>query len=276
MFGSVLKPKVAVGEVSFSGPDANGLVVWTFKNTGNNTGSWILQRGASEGGQQFEDYVFGQAFNVMYLYNESLFGTSLLIGSPTPLVDNGAPNNVAPMAIVDAPTGRSICFIFTLAPGQVWFMEEGGFTNGITPSNPRLIRVTVKDTPTLTHCDTYQSSQCQGYNQQVGTNYPCPPNPWQISSIEMQTDVAIPILTQDTITDGPCGSGSSGGSGGASECIAQIEAGLESGDLQEIMSGFECLIMSGVLFTQEDAVRVASMKSLDDIRSLVADIKKRL
>ncbi len=275
MFGSILKPKVAVGEVSFSGPDANGLVVWTFKNTGNNTGSWILQRGASEAGQQFEDYVFGQAFNVMYLYNESLFGTSLLIGSPTPLVDNGASNNVAPMAIVDAPSGRSICFIFTLAPGQVWSMEEGGFTNGITPSNPQLIPVTEKQISTLTHCDTYQPSQCQGYNQQVGTNYPCPPNPWQIMSMEMQTDVAIPILTQDTITEGSCSSGGSGGSGG-SDCIAQIDAGLESGNLQEILTGFECLIMSGFQVTQEDLSKVMSASSLDDIRGLVADIKKRL
>ena len=275
MYGNLLKPKIAVGEVSFSGPDANGIVVWTLKNTGNQTGSWILQRGASLGGQQFEDYVFGQAFNVMYLYNYNLFGTSLLIGTPSPLTDNGTSNNVPPMAVVDAPTGKSICFIFTLAPGQVWSMEEGGFTNGITPSNPQLIPVTEKQISSLTHCDTYQPSQCQGYNQQVGTNYPCPPNPWQIMSIEMLTDVAIPILTQDTITEGSCSSGGSGGSGG-SDCIAQIEAGLEAGNLQEILTGFECLIMSGVLVTQEDLSKVMMASSLDDIRSLVTDIKKRL
>ena len=84
-FGEILSKRVQSATVSFSGPDSNGIVVWTFKNTGNTTGSWLLQRGASLAGQQFEDYVFGQAFNVIYLYNGSLFGTELLTAPPTPL-----------------------------------------------------------------------------------------------------------------------------------------------------------------------------------------------
>ena len=250
-FGGLLRPRVAQGEVSFTGPDSNGVVVWTFKNTGTQAGSWLLQRGASLGGQQFEDYVFGQAFNVVYLYNPSAFGTSLLQAPPTPLVDEGYANNSPPMAVVDAPSGRSICFIFTLAPGQSWSMEEGGFSNGVVPSNPVLIPVTVEDGTARTFCDAWNSEQCQGFNQQAGTSLPCPPNPWQISSILMQTSVSIPIIIQDTIADGPCATPTPGppNPGSCTQYLDQLAADAEAGDLEAAVSDFEdfltCLVSSG-------------------------------
>lgn len=244
-FGGLLKPHVAQGEVSFSPPDAQGIVVWSFKNTGNTVGSWLLQRGASMAGQQFEDYIFGQVFNICYLYNGSLFGTSLLTAPPQPLVDNGTTNNSPPMALVDAPSGKSICFIFTLAPGQTWSMEEGGFSNGITPSNAQLIPVTVENGTAQQYCDAWNSEQCQGFNQQTGNNLPCPPNPWTISTILMQTTDSIPILIQDTFTDGACSS--SGGGGGGQSCLQQIEQGIASGNASEIIAGIECLLSTGAV-----------------------------
>lgn len=245
-FGDIIRPRAAQGEVSFTGPDADGVVVWTFKNTGNQTGSWILQRGASLAGQQFEDYVFGQAFNVIYLYNGSLFGTELLTAPPQPLVDNGTANNSPPMALVNAPSGMSICFIFTLAPGQTWSMEEGGFVDGIVPSNPQLIPVTVQTSTAQQWCDTWNVEQCQGYNQQAGTNLPCPPNPWTITTIVMATTVNIPILIQDTFTQGAC----SQGGGGSTSCLQMIEQGISTGNIEEVIQGIECLIDNGILSTR--------------------------
>jgi hypothetical protein len=258
-FGGLIKPSTAAppqGVVSFSGPDANGLVTWTFKNIGGTTGSWVLQRGASLAGQQFEDYVFGQAFNVIYLYNGAAFATSLLTAPPTPLVDQGTANNSAPMAIVDAPTGRSICFVFTLTPGQTWSMEEGGFSGGVVPSNPQLIPVTVKDASVQYYCDAYQAEQCQGYNQQAGTNFPCPPNPWQIQGILMETTESIPILIADTITAGPCGGSPapSGCEGLLDQAISEFKMGEFGQGLDDLFAALECYITSGA-FSREALLR---------------------
>lgn len=251
-FGGLIKPQTAApaqGQVSFTGPDANGLVTWTFKNTGGTTGSWLLQRGATLAGQQFEYYVFGQAFNVIYLYNGTAFGTSLLTASPTPLVDYGAANNSPPMAIVDSPTGRSICFVFTLSPGQTWSMEEGGFSGGVVPSNPVLTPVTVKDASVQTFCDAYQPDQCQGYNQQAGTSFPCPPSPWQIQGILMETSSSIPILVADTITTGPCSA--TPPPSGCQTLLTQAVTDFESGQvvqaLDELFAAIDCYISQGVL-----------------------------
>jgi hypothetical protein len=116
-FGDLLRPRTGAGpggEVSFTGTYRSGTVTWTFKNLGAQVGSWVLQRGAAKGGTTFEDYVFGQAFNVVYLFHPAQFGTALLRSPPEPLVDRGADGNTAPMAVVVSPSGRSICFVFTL------------------------------------------------------------------------------------------------------------------------------------------------------------------
>lgn len=251
-FGGLIKPRTAApaqGVVSFTGPDANGLVTWTFKNIGGTTGSWILQRGASLAGQQFENYVFGQAFNVIYLYNGTAFGTSLLTSAPVPLTDEGTANNSPPMAIVDAPSGRSICFVFTLSPGQTWSMEEGGFSGGVVPSNPSLIPVSVKDASVQTFCDAYQTEQCQGYNSQAGTNFPCPPNPWQIQGILMETTTSIPILIPDTISTGPCSPSqpTSNCQSILEQAISEIEQDQFALGIEDLFSALECYVSSGAL-----------------------------
>ena len=240
-FGDLLKPRVAEGQVSFSGPDANGIVTWQFTNKGNVTGSWLLQRGASLEGQQFEDYIFGQAFNIIYLNNSSAFGTSLLQAPPLPLIDKGTQNNAPPMSIIFSPNGVFIAFVFTLDGGQTWSMEEGGFSGGITPSNPILIPVSVKNAIASSFCDSWQNMQCQGYNQQAGTNLPCPSNPWQISSISMETTQDVPILITDSITSGNCSAQPQ------PSCIQQIEQGLAGGNIEMIVQGIVCIFETGAL-----------------------------
>ena len=248
-FGDLLLPRAgtAQGTVSFTGPDPNGLVKWTLQNTGSAPGSWVLKRGAAIGGVTFEDYVFGQAFNVIYLNNPNVFGVRLLSVPPTPLVDVGAEANVPPMGIVDAPTGRSICFVFTLAPGQTWSMFEGGFSGGVTPTNPVLVPVTVKDAAAKAYCDEWNSEQCAGFNSQADTNYPCPPNPWSIEGILLETSAEVPIYVADTITTGPCSSAPSPCSAQLTKAVGEIEAGDFESGIEDLFAALFCFIDGGAV-----------------------------
>ncbi len=198
-FGDILQPRAqpapAAGMVSVTEPDVNGVVTWKISNTGGTTGSWILQRGASQAGVPFEDYIFGGAFAPAYLYNAASFGTSLLTAQPTPLSGAG----VAPMGIISSPSGTLFAFVFTIAPGQTFTMEEGGFSGGVVPSNPVLVPVTPEASPT-TYSVTWQSEQCAGFNSQTGSTLPCPPDPWTITGITLTCTTDVPILAPDTFT----------------------------------------------------------------------------
>lgn len=202
---STTPPTGAVGSVTYTGPTSQGQVTWIFSNTGTETGSWLLVRGVAQNGVEFENYPFGGAFNVMYLYNSASFGTYLLTAPPTALVDNGPSNNSPPLGITDSPSGRSLVFVFTLAPGQTWSMYEYGFTNGYTPVSPTLYPVTVKDATSKAYCYTWNSQQCYGYDQQTGQNFPCPGDPWTITGVLLQATASLPLLfPADTITAGAC------------------------------------------------------------------------
>ena len=206
-FGDLLRPLAdaqPAGEVTVSGPDTSGTVTWTFKNPALRVGSWVLQRGATKNGTPFEDYVFGQSFNAVYLFNPAQFGTALLRSIPESLPERGTDNNTAPMGVVASPAGRSICFIFTLGPGQTWSMREGGFSNGLRPVSPVLVPVNVSSPFPQTFCYAWRPEQCQGYNQQAGSALPCPPNPWTIQSLLFSTAKQIPVLVADRITEGAC------------------------------------------------------------------------
>ena len=184
---------------------SQGQVTWTFTNTGTVTSSWVLVRGAALNGVEFENYPFGGAFNVVYLYNAPLFGTYLLAAPPQPLIDNGVANNVPPLGIMDSPSGRSLVFVFTLTPGQTWSMYEYGFTNGYSPVNPVLYQATVSDSTSTSYCYTWNSQQCYGYDQQTGQNLPCPTDPWTITGIRMSVTASLPLLfPADTLTSGAC------------------------------------------------------------------------
>jgi hypothetical protein len=167
-------------------------------------GSWVPQRGAAKGGTTFEDYVFGQAFNVVHLFHPAQFGTASLRSLPEALVDRGADGNTAPMAVVVSPSGRSICFILTLGQGQTWTMREGGFSDGVVPVSPRLVPVSVSSPFPKTFCYAWRPEQCEGYDQQTGSALGCPPNPWTIESLLLSTPQPIPTLAADRITDGAC------------------------------------------------------------------------
>jgi hypothetical protein len=73
-----------------------------------------------------------------------------------------------------------------------------------------------------------------------GDNLPCPPNPWTITTILMQTTAGIPILIQDTFTEGACSS-----SGGGQSCLQMIEDGILTNNTQEVIDGILCLTDQG-------------------------------
>ena len=190
LFGGLIQVSNPV-KVSWSWEDQQqGLVTWTFENTTSEVQTVLLQRGAEQNGVQFEDYIFGQAFWAIYTYNPQ-FATSFMTKVlPSP---NGTPQ----MAVVKSSNGMFVAFVFVLEPNSTYTMIEGGFSNGVQPSNPVVIPV-VTDGKVYSYSVTYQSNQCQGYNQQSGTNFPCPPDPYTINSIVFTTNQTVPIFEQDT------------------------------------------------------------------------------
>ncbi len=247
-FGDVLIPKAAPtpaqGEVSVTAPDANGVVTWKIINTGGTTGSWVLQRGAAQNGIPFETYVFGGAFPVAYLNNAATFGTYLLEGHPPTLYGSG----VAPMGIISSPGGMFFAFVFTVAAGQAFSMEEGGFSGGVTPVNPVLVPVTYDATETFSVA--WQSEQCSGFNQQTGSDLPCPSNPWTVSGTVFSTTEPVPIITADTFT--PVGGGSAPNPPPTcvqllDEAAVELEAGNVLSSVEDVIAFLMCEIDSGAV-----------------------------
>ncbi len=171
----------------------NGTVKWTFKNLGSTDISFLLFRNG---------YYFGNAFWPVYLnnpqFNES-FASSL-----TPLINNGSSNNSAPLGIANFPNGKKIvCFVFTLAPKQVWSMLEGGFSTSMEPSG--FSALTVDVTGTSRFCITYDETQVVDWDNQTGTGYKgYSPNPSSFTSVLVNCKGTYVQLFKDIIVDGQC------------------------------------------------------------------------
>ena len=188
---------------------SQGIVEWTFTNTGKEVESAILVRGVGLNNQCLEPYIFGEAFFPLYHYDFNVPFTTAV----QPLTDNGVENNAPPLGVLSLPNGQTtVGFIFTLSPGQSWSMLEGGFANTAGPCNATMYPATpVSSTPSCYSISYNVVMQCMQYNLQAGTNYPCPPNPFQVNSILWNVP-QVPILFQDNIT--PCNSGNGCGGGG--------------------------------------------------------------
>ena len=163
---------------------SQGVVEWTFTNQGSQKESVILLRNG---------YYFGGAFAPVYLANSTPicptctgsngFGTSwvymepveggvsLVNGEIPPLVDHGSPElNAPPMAPVEFPNGQwlNFAFIFTLNPGQIWSMLEGGFSTLMPPYPQGVYPVSLGYTgPT---CVGYDPQRVKDWDTQTGTS----------------------------------------------------------------------------------------------------------
>lgn len=198
-----------------------GLVEWTFTNIGNAIGSGLLFRAT---------YPFGNAFWPIYEDNTA-FDTQFTTMA-IPLVDQGSENNSPPLAIFKNPDGSMfVAFVFTLEAGQTWSMLEGGFSSDLTPDydgSPYIVPA-VRDSIS-TYRIEWDAEQCQGYNQQAGTNLPCPANPLNITSAVFSISTHVKPMFNDFILS----------STGQDESYLQmIIDGIEYDNMAEIIAGLE-------------------------------------
>jgi len=155
--------------------ESQGIVEWTFANTGSEQQSVVLFRNG---------YYFGNAFYGIYLGN-SEYNTSFTT-SVTPLVDNGVENNTPPYGIIQIGSQYIPAFVFTLAPSQTWSMLEGGFSSVLTPSDIAvypLKPLTVSDV--CVHYDPQQVVQWDLQTQTLMGGYM--PNPKTFTSMLFAT-----------------------------------------------------------------------------------------
>ena len=162
---------------------SQGVVEWTFTNDGSQKESVILLRNG---------YYFGGAFAPVYLANStplcsacpggSGFGVSWIYAEPTqggvclvngeipPLLGDLPEDSAPPMAPVQFPNGQwlNFAFIFTLNPGQIWSMLEGGFSTLMPPYPQGVYPVSLGYTgPT---CVGYDPQRVKDWDTQTGTS----------------------------------------------------------------------------------------------------------
>lgn len=201
---------------------SQGIVKWTFHNLGNVQESVILLRNG---------YYFGGAFWCLYIANspplcptctgQNGFGTHLLTtselvnGQPPTLVDDGVENNAPPMVPVYFANGETsifgkgwqVLFLFTLAPGQVWSMLEGGFSTVMPPQPQGVYTVNVGYTGTM--CLGYDPQRVKDWDTQTGTNLQgYTPNPRTFDNLVTfapEPDAPYDVLPfEDNIYKGAC------------------------------------------------------------------------
>lgn len=173
---------------------SQGLVKWTFLNPGSSVKSVILYRSG---------YYFGNAFWPVYEAN-SEFGTQFAT-ELAPLVDNGVENNSPPLAVIDMGGNYIVAFVFTLSPGQTWSMLEGGFVDGVTPTDVTTFDVVSSQTRQM--CVGYSTEQVTAWDQQTGTSLQgYSPNPSTFNVVVANVVAPFVSLFNDPITSGGCAS----------------------------------------------------------------------
>jgi hypothetical protein len=174
---------------------SQGIIKWTFTNTGKTQESVILLRNG---------YYFGGAFWPVYVANPE-FGVTWMT-EVKPLVDNGAENNAPPIAPVTFSNGYTqVLFIFTLSGGQTWSMLEGGFNNIM----PQFQGVYTVDNPVLqTWCIGYDPQRVKDWDNQTGTTLQgYQPDPETITAVIWQASPGAPydaLPFNDMYCDTPC------------------------------------------------------------------------
>lgn len=222
--GLVLKKEIADVGVSWEwNGQAQGIVQWNFVNNAEVTQSGLLFRNG---------YPFGNAFWPIYEDNSADFGTSFT-SIIVPLANNGVMNNSMPLVVYQNPDGSYfVAFVFTLAPHQSWSCLEGGFTGGMTPSGFKFVPASRLTSGRFRI--NYDPEQCQGYNQQSGSNLPCPANPVHATSVVMNLNQQVTPMFNDIVL--PVTIGNSG----KPSCAEMIVVGIASLNASMIIQGLEC------------------------------------
>ncbi len=251
--GLILPKKTVAGTIEVSwdwyGDSSQGVVQWTFTNNSPNFVSGLLYR---------VNYPFGNAFWPIYAAN-SAFQTSFTT-LDTPLIDNGVESNSPPLAVFQNPDkSLFVAFLFSLQAGQEWSMLEGGFVNGMTPSMdnvPTFVYATklgIKSYAIL-----WDPEQCQGYNEQSGSNLPCPIDPISVISALFSISTQITPLFNDIISN----PSSSTPAQPPQTCAEMFIDGIVSLNAEKIEQAFQCAF--GDLTSEWKAVIREAMKD-DDV-----------
>lgn len=230
----------------------NGTIQWDFKNNGQETQSVILLRSG---------YYFGGAFWPVYVNNPQ-FGT-IFAQQPVPLVNNGLDKNNPPLAVIRFPDGTlTVCFVFTLAPGQAWSMVEGGFSSQVVPNNVSVHLVTQSETMDM--CIGYDQMQVYDWDRQTGSGMQgYSPNPRTFKTVLCDVSASDIRLFKDPISLSAC-SVSLNQNSGCIDILLQAKTDLTHGNLpgaiDYIVRGIECEIASHVVTVQEEIPKPVEKK----------------
>ena len=231
---------------------SQGVIKWTFTNTGKAQESVILLRNG---------YYFGGAFWPVYVAN-SEFGVTWM-NEVKPLVDNGVENNAPPIAPVTFSNGYTqVLFIFTLSGGQTWSMLEGGFNNIV----PQLQGVYTVDNPVLqTWCIGYDPQRVKDWDNQTGTTLQgYSPNPNTIKAVVWQASPGAPydaLPFNDMYCDTPCPCAlQPAPQPTCFEILEYIAIAVETGNfsnisVQDIIDAVECLFTGHI--SLKDRLKIA-------------------
>jgi len=231
---------------------SQGVIKWTFTNTGKAQESVILLRNG---------YYFGGAFWPVYVAN-SEFGVTWM-NEVKPLMDNGVENNAPPIAPVTFSNGYTqVLFIFTLSGGQTWSMLEGGFNNIV----PQLQGVYTVDNPVLqTWCIGYDPQRVKDWDNQTGTTLQgYSPNPNTITAVVWQASPGAPydaLPFNDMYCDTPCPCAlQPAPQPTCFEILEYIAIAVETGNfsnisVQDIIDAVECLFTGHI--SLKDRLKIA-------------------
>jgi hypothetical protein len=177
--------------------EEQGIVAWTFQNTGSEQASCILFRNS---------YYFGNAFWPIYL-NHPGFGVGF-VKKLEPLVDKSIDKNSPPLGIIswrqpDGSYKNIVSFVFTLAAGQTWQMLEGGFSRLMPPQN-----IAIYEVSSISESDftiAYDEQQIDAWEEQTdASDEGYTPNPNTFSTLQVLAPPEAPFahLFEDSIQQG--------------------------------------------------------------------------
>jgi len=191
---SGIKPLIGRITVSWRWYDEpNGVVEYTFSNLGKSIRSAVLYRSG---------YYFGNAYFPVYLANE---GFRTLWSENRTLIDKGTQDNSAPVAVLDFSGKLMAAFVFTLAPGQLWSMLEGGF-QGTEPTDVIVYAVEFRGIEDF--CVEYDREQVLDWDRQTGTTMKgYEPNPRTVRTAYYSCAANYVQLFDDVIAKGKCSTG---------------------------------------------------------------------
>ena len=116
-------------------------------------------------------------------------------------------NNSAPLCLADFGSGRrTVCFLFSLAPGEKWSMLEGGFSASMTPSGISLYEVSLEKSGWF--CIGYDQRRATDWDSQTGTTlqgYSPNPSTFALAEVLVESGAPYDVLPYaDSYTDGSC------------------------------------------------------------------------